>query len=127
MDCVPHAGWQKNGLCSTSRVAENGLCSTRRVADAGLCGPVAGRQPIICHPTCGPQSIVLPSGWVAENGLGLRPGGEQLYIMRQCIHAFLYLCTYGYMHVYQPQSATGTPLPWIRAIKGYSHSFRITC
>ena len=30
----------------------------------------------------------------------------------------------------QPQSATSTPLPWIlitRAIKGYSHSFRITC
>ena len=30
----------------------------------------------------------------------------------------------------QPKSATSTPLPWIliiRAIKGYSHSFRITC
>ena len=30
----------------------------------------------------------------------------------------------------QPQSATSTPLPWIliiRAVKGYSHSFRITC
>ena len=30
----------------------------------------------------------------------------------------------------QPQSATSTPLPWIliiRAIKGYSYSFRITC
>ena len=30
----------------------------------------------------------------------------------------------------QPQSATSTPLPWIliiRAIKRYSHSFRITC
>ena len=29
-----------------------------------------------------------------------------------------------------PGSATSTPLPWIliiRAIKGYSHSFRITC
>ena len=30
----------------------------------------------------------------------------------------------------QPKSAISTPLPWIliiRAIKGYSHSYRITC
>ena len=126
MGCGLQAGWQKNGLWAIKWMEENGLWYTIRVARRWIlvhmpdgrkmgcgplarwqrmgcvllagwqtlgCGPVAGRQPIICHPACGPQSIV-------EHGLGFRPGGEQLYIMRQCIHAFLYLCTYRYIYMH---------------------------
>ena len=65
--------------------------------------------------------------YVALNEMALQTGAWLNGVHRTCAETAAF-------HVapamQQPQSATSTPHPWIliiRAIKGCSHSFRITC
>ena len=65
--------------------------------------------------------------YVALNEMALQTGAWLNGVHRTCIEMAAFHMAPAMQH---PKNATSTPLPWIliiRAIKGYSHSFRITC